>query len=355
MHSRSARIVSALLSVLAFATCAAPSPALEPVARDGGDLSAGGRPFQAWGFNYGLGERYPILDFFDRPTRAGLATVASDMRRARALGANTLRIYLELRAFMRSPSEPNRRALAGLADLLERAERLGLYLDLTGDLVCRAPPRWYDHLSERARWAVQARFWRAVARSAAGSPAVLVYELTSEPAIEDSDNWYCGEFGGYTFVQRIVRDTGRRDRSALARRWIARLSASIRRYDRAHLIGLGLLPQTTGPFAPANVADLLDVLLVHEYPDEDTDAAVSVVREFAAHSRPVVVGETAPLLAPSAEWARFLRHARRHVDGFLSFYDGRAPAEVSAGSADGWYGSMLERFIELRRTLLGRT
>src|SRR5687768_5049753 len=73
---------------------------------------------------------------------------------------------------------------------------------------------------------------------------------------------------------------GRRDRPAppherrrirplqLARQWISRLAAAIRAHDRQHLIGLGLLPDTTGPFAPANIADLLDVLLVHEYPVE---------------------------------------------------------------------------------------
>ena len=47
------------------------------------------------------------------------------------------------------------------------AERTGLYLDLTG-LGCyhkQDVPAWYDQLSEPERWAVQARFWAAIART----------------------------------------------------------------------------------------------------------------------------------------------------------------------------------------------
>ena len=319
----------------------------------GGDLVSGGRPFRAWGFNYGVGERYAILSYFERPTKRRLRQVVAELREARSLGANTLRIYLELKAFMRGPDEPNERALAALAALLEQAERLRLYLDLTGNLVWRDPPAWYDELPEQARWKIQARFWRAVARTAADSPAVLVYELTSEPVIEQSERWYGGEFGGYTFVQRIVRDSAGRDPSRLARRWIRRLGAAIRMYDRRHLIGLGLLSQTTGPFAPANIADLLDVLLVHEYPDEGgADEAISIVREFAAHGKPVILGETAPLLAAPGTWESFLRGARRYLDGYLCFYDGRTPTQAT-DPGDRWYAAMLRQFNALRGPLVG--
>lgn len=187
------------------------------------------------GFNYGLGPRYPILTYFDHPTERQLRRVVAGMRRARSLGANTLRVYLEIRAFMRGPHQTNPRALAALAALLDEAEQLHVYLDLTGNLVWRAPPAWYDVLPEHARWAVQARFWRAVARTAQGSPAVLVYELTSEPVIADAQDWYCGAMDGYTFIQRIVRETSGRDPAQPARRWIRLLTRSIRRYDRRHL------------------------------------------------------------------------------------------------------------------------
>ena len=346
----------ALAACLAAAGLAVGSPAsaqpLPVVERQGAGLAAGSHPFRVWGFNYGVGDRYAILSYFDKPTKARLRQVVSDMREARSLGANTLRVYLELKAFMTSAREPNLRALDALARLLKRAERLQLYLDITGNLVWRSAPPWYDDLPEQARWAVQARFWRAVARTAAESPAVLVYELTSEPVIQPSDRWYGGEFGGYTFVQWIVRESHGRDPSQLARRWIRRLRGSIRKHDRKHLIGLGLLPNTTGPLGAANVAGLLDVLLVHEYPHEaHIGEAILRMREFAAQHKPVILGETAPLHATPSTWRSFLCASRRYLDGYLSFYDGRTPTQAAGSPNDSWYAAMLDTFIALRGAL----
>jgi hypothetical protein len=327
---------------------AAPLPEVE---RQGSDLVAAGERFQAWGFNYGLRQRYPILRYFDRPTEQRLRQVVGDMREARRLGANTLRVYLEIKSFMRGPNQPRRHALAALSTLLDKAEKLHVYLDLTGNLVWRAPPPWYDALPEQARWAVQARFWRAVARVAQGSPAVLVYELTSEPVVHDSEHWYGGELDGYTFIQRIVRETSGRDPSELARRWISLLTKSIRAHDRRHLIGIGLLP-FGGPFGPANIADLIDVLLVHEYPEDGREhEAISLVRDFAARGKPVVLGETAPLLGTPDTWSAFLTGCSGFLDGYLFFYDGRTPKEVGTTPADAWYAAAIKQFLALRASL----
>lgn len=352
------RLRLAVLALLAVACLfvtqgsanAAPS-ALPQVQRQGSDLVAAGERFRAWGFNYGIGDRYPILSYFDRPTERRLQRVVADMREARLLGANTLRVYLEIEAFMNGPDQPERRAFAALAALLDEAERLHIYLDLTGNLVWRAPPPWYDALPEQARWAVQAQFWRAVARTAQESPAVLVYELTSEPVIGDAEEWYCGEMGGYTFVQRIVREIDGRDPSELARRWVRLLTDAIRAHDRRHLIGLGMLP-LGGPFGAANVADLVDVLLLHEYPEDGrAREAISLVREFAAHGKPVILGETAPLFAGADAWRSFLSGSRSLVDGYLFFYDGRMPGELGTSIADAWYAAALAQFRQLRPSL----
>jgi hypothetical protein len=348
---RLALLACAGAACLVQAQASAGSSSLPRVERDGRDLVAAGERFRVWGFNYGLGRRYPILSYFDRPTRSGLDRVVADMRRARSLGANTLRVYLELKAFMQGPRRPNRRALAALATLLDRAERLRVYLDLTGNLVWRTPPAWYDALPEQARWKVQTRFWRAVARTAEDSPAVLVYELTSEPVIADAADWYCGDIDGFSFVHRVVRETSGRDGAELARLWIGLLRRAIRAHDRRHLIGLGMLP-FGGPFGPANVADLLDVLLVHEYPEEGkADEAIARVRDFAGHGKPVVVGETAPLLAGRDTWRSFLTGSGQFLDGQLFFYDGRTPAETGTTAADTWYAAALREFLELRGEL----
>ena len=127
------------------------------------------------------------------------------------------------------------------------------------------------------------------------------------------------------------------------------LRRSIRAHDSRHLIGVGLLP-FGGPFGPANVADLLDVLLVHEYPETGREGdAIATVRDFAAHGRPVVLGETAPLLTTHDRWRSFLTGTRRFVGGSLSFYDGRREDEVGATAADAWYAAGLSTFLNLRQ------
>ena len=129
------------------------------------------------------------------------------------LGANVVRVHLQLGKFMdaagqaqREGARPARRSCSKLA------ETDGLYLDLTG-LGCyhkKDVPAWYDKLAEKDRWDVQARFWEAVAGRCADSPAVFCYDLMNEPVVpggkrKDGD-WLGPAFGGKHFVQFITLD-----------------------------------------------------------------------------------------------------------------------------------------------------
>ena len=316
-------------------------------------LYAGQERFQVWGFNYGIGDRYPILDYFEKPTARRRARVFKDMREARFLGANTLRVYLEIGSFMSNRDQPRPVALRAYRELLAEAQRLGLYIDVTGNLVWRKAPRWYDALGERARWRVQARFWRAVADAGHRSPAVLLYELTSEPHVTDSGSWYGGELGGYTFVQSIVRHIDGRDPQELARRWVRKMRNAIRAHDRRHLISIGFMPFCGGPFAHEKLLDLLDVLVVHMHPrGEDLDESIEKIRDFSAHRLPLVLGETSPIYSQS--WSEFLLSIRSYVDGYLYYYDGRRPFELTGTSVSKIYmRAALRRFLGLRDELLG--
>jgi hypothetical protein len=103
--------------------------------------------------------------YIDHPDRAHLRRMRRDFAPAARLGANTIRIYLELHDFMATATRVRRRALTALRRIMEEAERARLLLDVTGNLVWHPDhsPAWYEALSERGRWRVQARFWRAVA------------------------------------------------------------------------------------------------------------------------------------------------------------------------------------------------
>jgi hypothetical protein len=353
------RVLRGLIAVVATGLLLAAAAAADPgaermprIAAHDGVLHRGVEPWRAFGFNWGVGDRQPVLDFFDAPSRRRLGVLDSQLQTARELGANSMRIYLEVGHVMCSPTSVRATTLRALKRLLAVAEGHGIYLDITGNLVWRPArvPSWYGRLPERDRWEVQARFWRAVAGAADRSPAVLAYELTSEPIVADdpAGGYYRGEFGGFTFVQAIAFGNGRPGR-AVARAWTRKLVAAVRSGDDRP-VTIGLLPARRGGFAPANVADLLDVVTIHEYPRSGrAHRSVALMRHAAGFGKPVLLGETFMLYDDEATQERFLVESSDYLSaGALSFFDGRTAEAAGTGTArDSLYSTNLRHFTGL--------
>jgi hypothetical protein len=268
-----------------------------------------------------------------------------------------MRIFLALPEFMQDATRPRPAALRALRRVIHVAERDGIYLDITGDIVWKLPQDagWYDLLPEAERWQVQARFWQAVARVAARSPAVLTYELTNEPAIcVNEPSWYAAPVQGLLYVQCVVRTLNDRDAYGLAQAWTRDLRAAIRAEDRTHLVSIGLLPVPNGSFGPQNMAGLLGLLTVHDFPEDGRlDGYVNTIRQFAKPGRPVLLGETFLLKSSAQTWRRYLLRTRRWVVGTLTFFDGRTPAEDKGRTlADVMYRDSLTEYLGLRAALL---
>jgi hypothetical protein len=218
-----------------------------------------------------------------------------------------------------------------------------MYLDITGLGCYHKPdvPAWYDEMSETERWDAQARFWEAVARRCAHSPAVFCYDLMNEPVVpggKPQEHWLGPGFAGKHFVQFITRDTRGRARPDIARRWIEHLVAAIRRHDRKHLITVGLVPWSldrpglTSGFVPSAVAELLDFVAVHLYPEEgQLEAALDTLRGFNV-GKPVLVEEIFPLKCSVETLERFIDASRGTAAGWVGFYWGRTPQEYRADS-----------------------
>jgi hypothetical protein len=238
-------------------------------------LEPSGKKFVPWGFNYDHDNEGRLLEDYwatDWPRIEG------DFTRMKKLGANVVRVHLQLGKFMEGPDKPNGKALDRLGKLIGLAERLHLYLDLTG-LGCyhkKDVPDWYDKLSEKGRWGVQARFWQAVAARCAASPAVFCYDLMNEPVVpggrRQDGGWLGPPFAGKHFVQFVTLDQKGRPRPDIARQWVHDLAAALREKDKRHLITVGLVDWSldrtglTSGFVPAKVADDLDFVSVHLYP-----------------------------------------------------------------------------------------
>ncbi|MGF1580523.1 MAG: cellulase family glycosylhydrolase [Gemmataceae bacterium] len=335
------------------------------VSRDhkGFETVPGGKKFIPWGFNYDHDEKGELLeDYWEKDWRR----VVADFGEMKELGANVVRIHLQLGKFMSSPKLANERSLRQLAKLIDMAETTNLYLDITG-LGCyhkKDVPRWYDRLSETKRWDVQGRFWEAIAKTCAKSPAIFCYDLMNEPVVpggrKKRKDWLGPGFAGNHFVQFIALETKGRARSDIAKSWIKRLVTSIRKHDKEHLITVGLVPWSldrpglTSGFTPEKISGELDFLSVHIYPEKGKiDEAIQTLRGFVV-GKPVVIEEIFPLRCSSEELATFIKRSRPVSSGWIGFYWGRTPKELRNPKTIGEAITLqwLELFQRERRTIV---
>jgi len=86
-------------------------------------LSGSGSRFTPWGFNYDHDRTNRLLEYY---WKEEWTTVAADFAEMKALGANTVRIHLQVSRFMKSAQEVNRESFDQLARLLRLAESTGL-------------------------------------------------------------------------------------------------------------------------------------------------------------------------------------------------------------------------------------
>lgn len=294
-----------------------------------------GVEFTPWGFNYDHDEEGRLLEdyWYDE-----WPTVVDDFKEMKSLGANTVRIHLQFPKFMKAPNQPNQKALKQLRRLVSLAEKVGLYLDLTG-LGCyhkQDVPAWYDSMSKTERWNAQAIFWEAIAKSCADSPAIFCYDLMNEPILpgakkQKESEWLAGELGGKYFVQRITLDLAGRSRKQVAKAWVDKLVKAIRKHDKNHMITLGIIPwafhfypNAQKPlFYSEEVGENLDFTSVHFYPKKnEVDIAFKALSAYDL-GKPLVIEEMFPLKCGFEEMEQFIDGSRKIADGWITFYWGK--------------------------------
>ena len=358
------RQIILLLGALLFFGCASvpKNPFMERVIVRGKhfQFAQSGKKFTPWGMNYGNHGRL-MEDFWDPEWE----TVASDFRELKTLGANVVRVHLQYGKFMTDPVTPNTNALRQLRWMLTVAEKVGIYLDITG-LACYRPsdtPAWYDSMDTPARWRAQEKFWETIAETCAKSPAVFCYDLINEPLSpgDKRKQWRSGSnFGGFDFLQFIALDPGGKNREDVAVEWIQRMSATIRKHDKSALITVGLLPWSRdlkflGGFIPGKVGPHLDFISVHIYPDKKKpEEAMECLKKFAV-GKPVVIEETFPLSCGVEQLEDFMRASREFATGWVGHYDGQTLEELDALRTDGKitiaqsiYCDWLKMFVRLK-------
>ncbi len=295
------------------------------------------KEFKIWGVNYDHDRQGRLLDEY---WETEWETVVADFLEIKKLGANCIRVHLQYGKFMITPKEANPIALAKLAKLVQLAEKIGLYLDVTG-LACyhkQNIPPWYDSLSEQSRWAAQAIFWESVAKVCAGSSAVFCYDLMNEPILTGNKpkvEWLSGELDGKFFTQRISLDLKGRSRDEVAEAWVQQLVTAIKKHDQEHLITVGVIPWIFvfgggkplfhGPRAGRH----LDFTAVHFYPERGKlEKAVKALKAYEL-GKPLVIEEMFPLKCGIDEMMTFVNRSAEHADGWISFYWGQSAEEIN--------------------------
>ena len=315
--------------------------------------------FVVWGVNYDHDHSGELLDeyWIDR-----WSAVVEDFREIKLLGANCVRIHLQLGKFLDAPDKPNAAALAQLAKLVQLAEDTGLYLDLTG-LACyhkKNIPAWYDTLNEQDRWQAQAVFWEAVARTCHASPAIFCYDLMNEPILPGNvpaTEWLGGELGGKFFVQRISLDLQDRTREQVAEAWVNTMVDAIRKHDQRHMVTVGVIPWVfvfgggQPLFHGPAVGKRLDFVAVHFYPKKgEIDKALKALKAYEV-GKPLVIEEMFPLACSQEELVEFIHKSSDIADGWISFYWGATAEELRAAEeptlGEAITASWLTKFHEL--------
>jgi hypothetical protein len=347
------------------ATTSAPTTAPLPFIRVSPDGSgfirdSSKEKFTPWGVNYDRDHRLRLLeDYWQREW----STVEEDFREMRLLGANVVRIHLQFGKFMNSPTEPNAENLQRLRQLALVAERQGIYLDITGlgSYRKRDVPGWYDDLDEPSRWAAQASFWEAIAKTLADRPGVFCYDLINEPVVpgEKIDAWlHPFALAGFHYVQYIVLDPAGRDPDEIARQWTRQMTAAIRKHDRRRPITVGMLPikpadeKKSRGFVPSALKDDLDFIALHIYPgSKKLDEAMGTLKLFDV-GKPLVIEEIFPLTATPKELGLFIEQSRGTADGWIGFYWGKTVEEMEdePGPFDKAMLAWLELFKKLSPT-----
>lgn len=300
-------------------------------------LEKSGADFSPWGFNYDRDHAGRLIEDY---WETEWSKVEADFKAMKQLGANVVRVHIQFGKFMDRVDAPNKQSLDRLKELLKLAEKIGLYIDLTG-LGCyhkKDIPAWYDAMSEPERWSAQVNFWRAVAARCKKSPAIFCYDLMNEPVspggVRKPGDWLAPPMGDKHFVQVISLNPAGRTRGKIAHDWVQKLCAAIREEDRAALITVGLLPGTPervdyySGFIPADLTGLLDYISVHVYPERNKlDEGLRMLAKFSV-GRPVVVEETFPMACSVEELEQFMDRAGRNVSGWMGFFWGKTPDDL---------------------------
>lgn len=263
-----------------------PQTRLPRVTVDGDRLIASGTPFEVRGVNYTHTTTTPpgCLELHfgaDSRCRWDQAAIDADFERMRALGVNTVRVFLNYYVFggarADTPGYAIEPALDHLEALVESANRRGLYVMPV--LLAKYPQNQFtpEGFERALDWHV-----RPVVGRLAGKSGILAWDLFNEPDIGSPIDQRCWDWDNGDFPLCLQLAEAR-----IA--FLTRLHYEVKWIDPAQMttIGMAFAKSYFRPdAAPSPLAGLVDFYSFHYYDDEPYDSGRYVAHWYYGEGLP---------------------------------------------------------------------
>jgi hypothetical protein len=285
MKSRAATCYTLLLlALLLVAGCSATPRSSTPgelaaITADGARLLSGGQPFTVRGVNYIHPSdadlaKCPALQFgADGNCPWQLAPIAADLDRLKALGVNTIRVFLNYYVFGGArAADPNYRmdqSLAHLDTLIAEAGKREIYV--LPVLLAKYPQ---DRFRPEDYAAALDLHVRPVVTHLAGKPGLLAWDLFNEPDLGGPIDARCWDWDNADYAPCFALANQRL-------RFVNMLHDEVKRLDPQRLttVSLGFAKNYFEPDnAALRLADVVDLYAFHYYDDDPYDSG-----RYAAH------------------------------------------------------------------------
>lgn len=275
-----------LCITLLLAGCAPAQPSslaatdpLPPISAGDGRLLAGGAPFEVRGVNYIHPTNAdlatcPALQFgADGNCPWDVAAISADMDRLRALGVNTVRVFLNYYVFggarAADPNYDMAQPLAHLDTFIAEANQRGIYV--LPVLLAKYPQ---DRFGADSYAMALDLHVRPVVQRLAGRPGLLAWDVFNEPDIGSPVDIHCWDWSNADFP---LCPTLARERI----HFVKAIYDEVKRLDPQRLatVSLAFAKNYFEPRdAPLRLADLADFYAFHYYDDDPYDSG-----RYAAH------------------------------------------------------------------------
>lgn len=263
-----------------------PQTRLPRVTADGDRLIAGGTPFEVRGVNYThtttTPPGCPELHFgADSRCAWEQAAIDSDFERMRALGVNTVRVFLNYYVFGGArgdtPGYTIEPALDHLEALVESANRRGMYVMPV--LLAKYPQNQFtpEGFERALAWHV-----RPVVGRLTGKSGILAWDLFNEPDIGSPIDQRCWDWDNGDFPLCLQLAEAR-----IA--FLTRLHYEVKWIDPAQMttIGMAFAKSYFRPdAAPSPLAGLVDFYSFHYYDDAPYDSGRYVAHWYYGEGLP---------------------------------------------------------------------